>query len=91
MESKMVLEQLFEDAKRNLELRKKLIETQNEKDPLESFCEISCSYGHNISVGELFAIGEEDSDNQCKSTNGGNPYPYDSFDDAYTNFIERLK
>lgn len=53
METKMVLEQLFEDAKRNPELRKKLIETQNEEDPLESFCNISCAYGHNISVGEL--------------------------------------
>ena len=37
--------------------------------------------------GELLAVGEEYSDNQCKSTNGGNPTPYDSFNDAYEIFL----
>ena len=28
--------------------------------------------------------------NQCKSTNGGNPYPYESFEDPYETFLASL-
>ena len=41
--------------------------------------------------GELLAVGEEYSDNQCKSTNGGNPTPYDSFNDAYEIFLASVE
>ena len=43
--------------------------------------------GVELYPGELLAVGEEYSDNQCKSTNGGNPTPYDSFNDAYEIFL----
>jgi hypothetical protein len=41
-------------------------------------------------VGDLFAVGEEYSDNQCKSQNGGNHYPYKGFNDTYETFLASL-
>lgn len=84
------LELLYSDAKKDPLLKKRLIETRSAEDPMDAFCKIACDVGHPITVGELFAIGQEYSDNQCKSTNGGNPNPYDSFEDAYETFLTSL-
>ncbi|WPC41244.1 hypothetical protein [Clostridium sp. JS66] len=84
------LELLHSDAKKDPLLREKLLATRSADDPMDAFCKIACDAGHAITVGELFAIGQEFSDNQCKSTNGGNPYPYDSFDDTYETFLASL-
>ena len=59
-------------------------------DPLDSFCRQAREAGVDLSIGELFAVGQEYSDNQCKSTNGGNPTPYDSFNDAYETFLASI-
>ena len=61
--------------KRAKKLRQRLLETQASKDPLDSFCRQAREAGVDLSIGELFAVGQEYSDNQCKSTNGGNPTP----------------
>lgn len=85
------LEQLTARAKKDPELRKKLLATRSEPDPTDAFCKIACEAGCPVSVGELFAIGEEYCDNQCKSTNGGNPTPYESFCDTYEIFLSALE
>ena len=85
------LERLTALAKANEPLRQKLLATQETAEPLLTFCALAQQAGIELSAGELFAIGQEYSDNQCKSTNGGNPSPYDAFDDAYENFIESIK
>jgi len=84
------LDRLTALAKADPELREKLLATKAQQEPLISFCAIAQSAGVDLLVGELFAIGMEYSDNQCKSTNGGNPSPYEAFDDAYENFISSL-
>lgn len=84
------LELLYSDAKKDPLLKEKLLASRSEDDPMDAFCKIACDAGHPITVGELFAIGQEYSDNQCKSTNGGNPYPYDSFEDTYETFLASL-
>lgn len=84
------LDKLTELARNNEELRLALLQTQNEADPLASFCKLAQDAGVELYIGELFAIGQEYSDNQCKSTNGGNPTPYDAFDDAYENFLASI-
>ena len=63
---------------------------EEQAEPLVAFCALAQEAGVDLSVGELFAIGMEYSDNQCKSTNGGNPSPYEAFDDAYENFISSI-
>ncbi len=85
------LELLSADAKRNPVLREKLIATRSAADPMDAFCKLSCEAGHPITIGELFAVGQEYSDNQCKSTNGGNPSPYEYFDDAYETFLASIE
>lgn len=84
------LEKLTALARANDGLRLQLLETSESRDPLASFCAIAQAAGVDLSVGELFAVGQEYSDNQCKSTNGGNPTPNDAFDDAYENFLAGL-
>ena len=79
------LEQLSVLAKKDKTLRQALLETQTSKDPLDAFCCLAQKAGVNLSIGE-----QEYSDNQCKSTNGGNPTPYDSFHDAYETFLASL-
>lgn len=84
------LELLYSDTKKDPLLKKRLLETRFAADPMDAFCKIACDVGHSITIGELFAIGQEYSDNQCKSTNGGNPSPYDLFDDAFETFLDSL-
>ena len=84
------LEQLSGLAKKDKTLRQGLLETQTSKDPLDAFCRLAQKAGVDLSIGELFSVGQEYSDNQCKSTNGGNPTPYDSFQDAYEIFLASL-
>lgn len=81
------LERLTALAKRDEDLRLALLQTRNGADPLYEFCLLAQGAGVDLAAGELFAIGQEYSDNQCKSTNGGNPSPYDGFDDTYENFL----
>ncbi|MCB2295171.1 hypothetical protein LGK95_16930 [Clostridium algoriphilum] len=84
------LELLYSDTKKDPFLKKRLLATRSASDPMDTFCKIACDAGHPITIGELFAIGQEYSDNQCKSTNGGNPSPYDSFEDTYETFLDSL-
>lgn len=84
------LEMLYADAKKDAGLKSKLLATRSAPDPTDAFCKIACEAGHPITVGELVAIGQDNSDNQCKSTNGGNPSPYESFEDTYEIFLASL-
>ena len=44
----------------------------------------------NLTLADIISDGEEFSCNQTKSTNGGNPMPYDCFDDSYEMFLLSL-
>ncbi|MBR2013432.1 MAG: hypothetical protein IJ995_04380 [Clostridia bacterium] len=85
------LDQLTALAKADPALRQALLATAQSDDAIWDFCQIAQKAGVELYAGELFALGEEYCDNQCKSTNGGNPSPYYSFNDAYENFIESIK
>lgn len=91
MDTFIKLDNLYSLAKQNEKLRKSLADTENSPEPLADFCKIAQTHGVDITLGELFAVGLEYSDNQCKSTNGGNPSPYEAFDDTYETFISSIK
>ena len=91
MNTFLKLDNLTTLCKKDPILKNELIATEKTIDPLYNFCKIANNVGVDISIGELFTLGEEYCDNQCKSTNGGNPSPYDSFNDTYENFIQSLK
>lgn len=69
--------------------RAALLKTRNAADPLLALCEFANSHGYTLSLGDIISDGEEFCCNQMKSTNGGNPMPYDcfGFDDAYEMFF----
>ena len=91
MNTFLKLEKLTALAKADEHLRQALLATKEAEEPLLDFCFLAQKAGVDLSVGELFAVGEEYCDNQCKSTNGGNPSPYTAFNDAYENFIESIR
>lgn len=81
--------QLRERALRDDAFRRQLLETRNAADPLLALCDFATANGYPLSLGEIISDGEEFCCNQMKSTNGGNPMPYDcfGFDDAYEMFF----
>ncbi len=85
------LDRLLEAARGDAALRGQLLATRGAADPMDAFCALAQSRGYEITLGDLFAAGQEYSDNQCKSTNGGNPRPYDSFDDTLASFLSELE
>ena len=69
--------------------RQGLLKTREAADPLLALCEFAQSHGYALALGDIISDGEEFCCNQMKSTNGGNPMPYDcfGFDDAYEMFF----
>ena len=83
------LEALRERAHRDEAFRKALLKTREAADPLCALCDFATENGYPLSLGDVISDGEEFACNQMKSTNGGNPMPYDcfGFDDAYEMFF----
>ena len=69
--------------------RAALLETRDAADPLLALCDFAAENGYALTLGDVISDGEEFCCNQMKSTNGGNPMPYDcfGFDDAYEMFF----
>lgn len=69
--------------------RAALLRTREAADPLTALCDFATANGFSLTADEVIASGEEFACNQMKSTNGGNPMPYDcfGFDDAYEMFF----
>ncbi len=81
---------LRERALRDKAFRLALLATREADDPLLALCDLATANGFPLSPGEIISDGEEFSCNQTKSTNGGNPMPYDCFDDAYDMFFASI-
>lgn len=66
-----------------------LLLTREADDPLSALCDFATKNGYPLSLSDVISGGEEFACNQMKSTNGGNPMPYDcfDFDDAYEMFF----
>ncbi|MFL8675306.1 hypothetical protein [Clostridioides sp. GD02404] len=81
-----ILEEVRKDEKFKIEL----IKTREQRDVMDSFCKVVTSRGYNITVGELFSIGEEYTSNLLKSVNGGAAYPIEDWSDWYEDFFIML-
>lgn len=84
---------LRERALRDDEFRAALLKTRAAADPLLALCDFATQHGYPLSLGDVISDGEEFCCNQMKSTNGGNPMPYDcfGFDDAYEMFFASIE
>ncbi len=87
------LEKLFDKAKVDSELRNKLIETKNSKNPVADFCQIATDNGFQMSVMDMINQGEEFYAEIKRSTNGGgeNSPDLDFQNDEYSIFMMRLE
>ena len=87
------LRKLRERALADDAFRKALLETRRAADPLLALCDFATANGYPLTLGDVISDGEEFCCNQMKSTNGGNPMPYDcfGFDDAYEMFFYSIQ
>ena len=82
MNEKLV--QILKEARHDPKLKQKLIDTKSAKDPMQAFCEVATEAGYEMTVGELFQIGEEYASNLAV-------YPIDDWGDWYEDFFASLK
>ena len=85
-----ILRAMRERALADSSFRQAILATRNAADPLTALCELAQANGFNLTLANIISDGEEFSCNQTKSTNGGNPMPYDCFDDSYEMFLLSL-
>lgn len=86
-----ILRAMRERALTDPAFRQAILATAENPDPLAALCDVAQKNGFRLTLADIISDGEEFSCNQTKSTNGGNPMPYDCFDDFYDMFILSLK
>ena len=90
------LEQLDDLQRRALKdegIRRQLLATRQEQDPLKAFCEMARKFGYELYPMELIIAGEEFHAQMKRSTNGGgeNSPKLDGEDDFYELFLAALE
>ena len=85
------LDRLLKDAKNDNNLKAKLIVTKSAEDPGAEFCSLCQSLGYDVSIGELFACGQDMNDSKLRSVNGGGVNGIDGWDDTYEQFFLTLE
>ncbi len=87
------LDELFDKAKADPELKNKLLDTRNSKNPISDFCAIAAECGLEMSVMDMINQGEEFYAEIKRSTNGGgeNSPDLDFQNDEYSIFMARLE
>lgn len=88
-----MLDRLFEKAKADEDLRKKLIDTKKSDNSLADFCAIATENGLELSVMDMINQGEEFYAEIKRSTNGGgeNSPDLDEWNDEYNIFMMRFE
>ena len=87
------LERFQEAALKNESLRKQILATRNEEEPVTAFCRLARSKGYEIFEMDLVYAGEEAYANMRRATNGGgeNSPMLENEDDYYSLFMAAIK
>ena len=85
------LDRLLKAAKADKELKSELLKTKQSDNPVEDFCKLCKSRGYDVTMGELFAVGQNSTDAMLRSVNGGGVYGLDGWDDVYEQFFQTLE
>jgi len=93
MDIEDILEKLKELAMKDENIRQKLLDTKNDKNPISAFCNISCELGSPMYVMDLIAAGEDSYAAMKRSTNGGgeNSPLLEGQNDYYELFLAEIK
>lgn len=88
-----ILDRLQHDAKKDEELRRRLLETRKEANPLTAFCRLCRSLGYELYEMEIISAGEEFHAAMKRSTNGGgeNSPMLEGEDDFYELFFASIE
>lgn len=84
------LDRLLKAAKSDSTLKAELLSTRQSDNPVEDFCSLCQKKGYDITIGELFAVGQDANDAKLRSVNGGGVNGIDGWDDAYEQFFLTL-
>ncbi len=84
------LDRLLKAAKTDPQLKKELLSTRQSDNPVDDFCAFCQNKGYDITIGELFAVGQDANDAKLRSVNGGGVNGIDGWDDAYEQFFLTL-
>ncbi len=82
---------LLQKAKTDGTLRQRIWGTRKDDDPALALCLLAEAEGFPVSVGELFAEGEEFCSNLRKSCNGGASEPIEGWQDGYDMFFASME
>lgn len=88
-----VMEAVHKRAMQDEKLRRRILATKEDADPIGAFCEVCRGLGQEIYEIELILAGEEFYAEMKRSTNGGgeNSPILDGQDDIYELFLAELK
>lgn len=88
-----MLDELQHKALHNPDIRNKLLDTAQEKDPLTAFCRVCRELGYEIYEMDLICSGEEFHAAMKRSTNGGgeNSPMLAGEDDFYELFMSSIR
>lgn len=84
------LDRLLKATKSDNQLKTELLATRQSGNPVEDFCLLCQQKGYDITIGELFAVGQDANDAKLRSVNGGGVNGIDGWDDAYEQFFLTL-
>lgn len=88
-----MLEEIQHKALKDDVFKRKILETENLKDPLDKFCKVCQQEGYEIYPMDVIIAGEESYAAMKRSTNGGgeNAPMLDGEDDFYELILAALK
>ena len=87
------LDELQVKARHDENIRKRLMETRKEKEPLSAFCKVCRELGYEFYEMDIICAGEEFHAEMKRSTNGGgeNSPKIDGEDDFYELFFAGIE
>lgn len=77
-------------ASKDNDIRRKILETKNAKDPMAKLCEVATELGYPVTVGEIYATGEEYLSNLSDGRLGVTE-PMSTFGDTYELFMASVE
>ena len=83
--------ELQQKALHDKNLREELLATKKASDPMKASCDKCTELGYPLTVGELFAMGQDFCDAMLRSVNGGGVNRLDGWNDAYDMFFSVLE
>ena len=85
------LYKLLQKAGQDAALRERILQTRTAADPALALCELCTAEGFPLTVGGLFAEGEEFFCNLFRSCNGSAVQPLDGWDDPLDMFFAAME